>query len=298
MPHPLPSSLVFTEPVNPELVTVVVTSTAGTQWQAGAPVVSAANVSQPLQPLTEAGEYVVAYRVVSADGHPVTGQVGFVLRLPAFAPTEPSATALPTSTRSPLARSRHPRRTPRAVPPGRTLRSGSLSQRCCSPSAWGSPDHEPDPEEARGPMAVDRESRAAMSVEAPVEVPASTLPPGTVLALSISAGVAVLLLGLWAGNALTRGHPGTAQRRPIHPVGTAHRQVRVRPEALATVGALVAAVALVPSAGADVTATGIRCLRAAAVWAACGLRAHWSRSYSRWRTSSASRHRRFSTATP
>ena len=96
---PAAVELVFTEPVNPELVTVVVTSTAGTQWQAGAPVVSAANVSQPLQPLTEAGEYVVAYRVVSADGHPVTGQVGFVLRLPAFAPsTEPSATALPTST--------------------------------------------------------------------------------------------------------------------------------------------------------------------------------------------------------
>ncbi|HJY24351.1 MAG TPA: copper resistance CopC family protein [Actinomycetes bacterium] len=95
--------LVFTEPVNPELVTVVVTNTAGTQWQAGAPVVSAANVSQPLQPLTEAGEYVVAYRVVSADGHPVTGQVGFVLRLPVPASSNASTastsvTALPTST--------------------------------------------------------------------------------------------------------------------------------------------------------------------------------------------------------
>jgi copper resistance protein C len=107
---PAAVELVFSEPVNPELVTVVVSTAAGTARQSGAPLVSDAVVSQPVVPLTESGEYVVAYRVVSADGHPVTGQVRFALALPTPAPTPtapPSVTAQPTST--PIAARAQPR---------------------------------------------------------------------------------------------------------------------------------------------------------------------------------------------
>ena len=123
-------------------------------------------------------------------------------------------------------------------------------------------------------MSVDRESRPAavpveVPVEEPVEIPASAPPPGTVLALSISAGIAVLLLGLWAGNALTpEVIPGLPSAGPFTPWALPIAKFVFDLSALVTVGALVAAVALVPSTGADVTATGIRCLRAAAVWAA------------------------------
>jgi copper resistance protein C len=99
---PATIELVFSEPVNPELVTVVVSDAAGTEWQAGAPIVTGAVVSQPLQPLTQAGAYVLAYRVVSADGHPVAGQVGFTLAsLPAPTPiptAAPSRSTLSTAT--------------------------------------------------------------------------------------------------------------------------------------------------------------------------------------------------------
>jgi copper resistance protein C len=99
---PTTIELVFSEPVTPEFVTIVVSDAAGTEWQAGAPIVAEAVVAQALRPLSEAGDYTVAYRVVSSDGHPVTGQVGFTL---ASAPTPtpiptaaPSASALSTAT--------------------------------------------------------------------------------------------------------------------------------------------------------------------------------------------------------
>jgi copper resistance protein C len=82
--------LVFSEPVDARLVTVVVTSASGAQWQDGGPVVTGAVVSQPVRPLTEAGEYVVAYRVVSSDGHPVSDSLQFTLTPAASTPTAPS----------------------------------------------------------------------------------------------------------------------------------------------------------------------------------------------------------------
>lgn len=99
---PTTIELVFSEPVTPELVTIVVSDAAGTEWQAGAPSVAEAVVTQTVRPLTDAGTYTVAYRVVSSDGHPVAGQVGFTLAAvptPTPMPTAaPSASALSTAT--------------------------------------------------------------------------------------------------------------------------------------------------------------------------------------------------------
>lgn len=101
---PTTIELVFSEPVDPRLVTVVVSSPSGARWQVGAPVVTEAVVSQEVRPLPEVGEYAVAYRVVSADGHPVSGEMRFTLTEAAPMPTAtspPSVAAAATSTIDP-----------------------------------------------------------------------------------------------------------------------------------------------------------------------------------------------------
>lgn len=49
-------------------------------------------VTVPLRALGSAGVYTAGYRVVSADGHPVSGSITFTLRAPGTA-TAPAATA-------------------------------------------------------------------------------------------------------------------------------------------------------------------------------------------------------------
>ena len=116
-------------------------------------------------------------------------------------------------------------------------------------------------------MAVDRESR----LTAPPEAAAAESGPSprAVLTTAIAAGIAILLLGLWIGDALTpQTIPGLPDPGALTPWALPTAKFLFDLSALATVGALLAGVALVPSAGAELTATGLRCLRAAAVWAA------------------------------
>jgi len=72
-------TLTFDEPVQSEFATVTVTGPGDTRWDSGEPAVSGSSVTAPVAPLGPAGDYVVGYRVVSADGHPVTGTVRFRL---------------------------------------------------------------------------------------------------------------------------------------------------------------------------------------------------------------------------
>lgn len=85
--------LTFSEEVSAP-VTVIVTDPAGTGLQDGDAVVDGAEVRQAVDPAAEAGLHTLAYRVVSADGHPITGQVRFTVDPgPAAEPTaEPTAT--------------------------------------------------------------------------------------------------------------------------------------------------------------------------------------------------------------
>ena len=58
---------------------IAVTGPGGGQWAEGPISVVDNVVSAPLRPLGPAGKYTVGYRVLSADGHPVTGELSFTL---------------------------------------------------------------------------------------------------------------------------------------------------------------------------------------------------------------------------
>ena len=69
--------LTFDAPVQDIGDTVLVTAPSGAGVAAGPASIVDTTVTQPLAPLTEPGHYRIAYRIVSADGHPVSAVVGF-----------------------------------------------------------------------------------------------------------------------------------------------------------------------------------------------------------------------------
>jgi methionine-rich copper-binding protein CopC len=86
--------LTFDQPVQKGdgLNTITVTGPDDTGWQTGTVEVVSNVVSAPLDELGPAGTYRIAYRIVSADGHPVTGEVPFTLATAGNGtPTEASA---------------------------------------------------------------------------------------------------------------------------------------------------------------------------------------------------------------
>ncbi len=93
---PVEVTLTFAEPPTGQGLGVAVTDPDGSSVTTGAPTVQVNEVSQRLVPLTRSGSYTVAYRVVSSDGHPVSGTFRFVLALPAGSSTVPTATGDPT----------------------------------------------------------------------------------------------------------------------------------------------------------------------------------------------------------
>ncbi|WP_406629777.1 copper resistance CopC family protein [Amycolatopsis sp. WGS_07] len=72
--------LTFNEPLDSGFTELAVRGPDGTtHWESAAPTVSGATLSAPVKPLGPAGKYTVDYRVVSADGHPVSGSYSFTL---------------------------------------------------------------------------------------------------------------------------------------------------------------------------------------------------------------------------
>ena len=69
--------LTFTNSV--PLPQVVVTDAGGTAYQSGAPQATDNKVTQPLNGTLPNGTYTVAWRVVSADGHPIKGTYKFTV---------------------------------------------------------------------------------------------------------------------------------------------------------------------------------------------------------------------------
>lgn len=88
--------LTFSEEVT-EPVTVIVTDPEGTGLQSGDPVVDGTRVRQSVDPAVVAGLHTIAYRVISSDGHPITGQVRVTVEAPEGEPeaTEPASTPSP-----------------------------------------------------------------------------------------------------------------------------------------------------------------------------------------------------------
>jgi methionine-rich copper-binding protein CopC len=73
-------TLVFSEKVRPSLAKVQIRDAAGAQrGSSEPPQVKGETVTQLAAPDLKPGDYTIAYRVVSADGHPVSGEVPFKL---------------------------------------------------------------------------------------------------------------------------------------------------------------------------------------------------------------------------
>ncbi len=89
-------TLEFSEDVNPDFVAVTVEGPGGHE-ASGKPSVRGREVTQALAAGVAAGEHVVTFRVVSADGHPVSGTVTFETTQTAAATPTPSASATPTT---------------------------------------------------------------------------------------------------------------------------------------------------------------------------------------------------------
>ena len=85
-------ALTFNEPMSPEFSTITVIGPDGSNYQDGAVTAEEGTISSRLLPLGTAGRYEIGYRVVSADGHPVTGSVSFTLTT-----AGPGATTAPPS---------------------------------------------------------------------------------------------------------------------------------------------------------------------------------------------------------
>ncbi|MGW5051415.1 copper resistance CopC family protein [Actinokineospora sp. NPDC004072] len=79
--------LTFNEPIQAGFSTVTVTGLDGTQWTLGQPAVDNTVLTVPVRQAGPAGQHTLGYRVLSADGHPVSGTVRFTLTAPAGATT-------------------------------------------------------------------------------------------------------------------------------------------------------------------------------------------------------------------
>jgi methionine-rich copper-binding protein CopC len=74
-------SLTFNEPMQTGFATLTVIGPDGRPYQSGEVTANGGTVSIGVAPLGPAGRYEIGYRVVSEDGHPVTGSVAFPAEL-------------------------------------------------------------------------------------------------------------------------------------------------------------------------------------------------------------------------
>ncbi|MFE5287997.1 copper resistance protein CopC [Nocardia sp. NPDC056611] len=76
---PATVSVTFNESLQPAYPSMTVTGPDGNLWSKGQPKVDGATLSVEVGELGPVGEYKIAYRVTSADGHPVSGTRSFTL---------------------------------------------------------------------------------------------------------------------------------------------------------------------------------------------------------------------------
>ncbi len=91
---PTTVSLVFNEAMEPGFSTVTVIGPDGADYRTGDVRADGGTVTVDVAPLGPAGRYEIGYRVISADGHPVTGSVSFTTSTPGTAvPATPAGAA-------------------------------------------------------------------------------------------------------------------------------------------------------------------------------------------------------------
>jgi len=86
-------SLTFNENLPAEFSTITVVGPDGVAYQTGPVTADRTTISTAVRPLGPAGRYQIGYRVVSDDGHPVSGSVAFILATAAAQPPPEVAAA-------------------------------------------------------------------------------------------------------------------------------------------------------------------------------------------------------------
>jgi copper resistance protein C len=94
-------TLRFNEDIQAEFATLSVVGPDGTQYQRGGVSAANAQITTAVSPLGPAGDYHIGYRVVSDDGHPVTGKVSFTLTVPGPGGALPTPSAVLPSAAAP-----------------------------------------------------------------------------------------------------------------------------------------------------------------------------------------------------
>ncbi|MET8429652.1 copper resistance CopC family protein [Nocardia sp. NPDC004860] len=88
---PASVSITFNENLQPAYPSMTVTGPDRNLWSKGQPKVEGPTISIEVGELGPAGEYTIAYRVTSADGHPVSGKRTFTLTKPGNGTPGPKA---------------------------------------------------------------------------------------------------------------------------------------------------------------------------------------------------------------
>ncbi|RVW02229.1 copper resistance protein CopC [Rhodococcus xishaensis] len=86
-------SLQFNEALHQNFASLTVVGPDGNLWSKGDPTVQGDTLSVPLDGLGPAGEYTIAFRVTSADGHPISGTQVFTLTQEGVGTPGPKAAA-------------------------------------------------------------------------------------------------------------------------------------------------------------------------------------------------------------
>ncbi len=94
---PVAVVLTFNEDLLPDTVSVSISDASGAVLAADPAELSGAVVTAPWPASASGGSYLIAYRVVSDDGHPVTGSLDFTVEVSTDA-TAASSPAAPAST--------------------------------------------------------------------------------------------------------------------------------------------------------------------------------------------------------
>jgi len=92
---PATVELTFDQPVQQGdgLNSIAITGPDASTWSVGAPEVASNVVSATVDGLGPAGEYRIGYRILSADGHPVRGELTFTLTTAGDGTPAPASTA-------------------------------------------------------------------------------------------------------------------------------------------------------------------------------------------------------------
>lgn len=94
---PTTVTLTFDLPIqNIDSNVITVNGPGGTRWEGGTATVKSNVMTAPVRPLGAAGDYTIGYRILSADGHPVSGSVKFTLtKAGTGTPATPAAATTP-----------------------------------------------------------------------------------------------------------------------------------------------------------------------------------------------------------